>query len=100
MEGDGQEIRRVSLPLKVGGRNASLTRSREVVYNQEDDDHLPTLTVAQTLRFALSTKTPKKKIPGMSNAQFREEVLQLLLSMLNIKHTANTIVSLVHLPPV
>jgi ATP-binding cassette subfamily G (WHITE) protein 2 (SNQ2) len=63
-----------------------------VVYNQEDDDHLPTLTVAQTLRFALETKTPKKRIPGVSNSQFREEVLNLLLSMLNIKHTANTVV--------
>jgi ABC-type multidrug transport system ATPase subunit len=48
------------------------------------------LTVAQTLRFALETKTPKKKIPGLSNNQFREEVLNTLLSMLNIKHTANT----------
>ncbi|OCF78442.1 ATP-binding cassette transporter [Kwoniella mangroviensis CBS 8886] len=64
----------------------------EVVYNQEDDDHLPTLTVAQTIRFALSLKTPKKKVPGVSNAQFKEDMLNLLLSMLNIKHTANTIV--------
>ncbi|OCF43306.1 ATP-binding cassette transporter [Kwoniella heveanensis CBS 569] len=64
----------------------------EVVYNQEDDDHLPTLTVAQTIRFALSLKHPKKKIPGVSDAQFKEDMLNLLLSMLNIKHTANTIV--------
>ena len=65
----------------------------EVVYNGEDDDHLPTLTVAQTLRFALSTKTPRKRIEGVTTSQFREEVLNLLLSMLNIKHTANTVVS-------
>ncbi|KAL7421564.1 ATP-binding cassette transporter snq2 [Cryptotrichosporon argae] len=64
----------------------------EVLYNQEDDDHLPTLTVAQTLRFALELKTPKKRVPGLSPAQFREEVLNMLLSMLNIKHTANTVV--------
>nr|ODN90094.1 ATP-binding cassette transporter [Cryptococcus depauperatus CBS 7841] len=64
----------------------------EVVYNQEDDDHLPTLTVAQTIRFALSTKTPRKRIPGLSTEQFIEDMLNLLLSMLNIKHTANTIV--------
>ena len=62
------------------------------MYNQEDDDHLPTLTVAQTLRFALQTKTPRKKIPGLSPKQFREEVLDLLLTMLNIKHTENTVV--------
>ncbi|KAK4686950.1 ATP-binding cassette, subfamily G (WHITE), member 2, PDR, partial [Tremellales sp. Uapishka_1] len=66
--------------------------SGEVLYNQEDDDHLPTLTVAQTIRFALQTKTPGKWIPGVSHAEFREDVLNLLLSMLNIKHTANTVV--------
>lgn len=74
----------------VGWEEMRKRYSGEVAYNQEDDDHLPTLTVAQTLRFALETKTPKKKIPGLTNAQFREEVLETLLSMLNIKHTANT----------
>lgn len=64
----------------------------EVLYNQEDDDHLPTLTVAQTLRFALRLKSPKKLIPGVTLQQYREDLLNLLLSMLNIKHTANTII--------
>ncbi|ORY35846.1 P-loop containing nucleoside triphosphate hydrolase protein [Naematelia encephala] len=64
----------------------------EVTYNQEDDDHLPTLTVAQTIKFALETRTPKKKIPGVSDKEYKEEVLNMLLSMLNIKHTANTVV--------
>ncbi|WVQ86013.1 hypothetical protein IAT38_008181 [Cryptococcus sp. DSM 104549] len=68
------------------------TYGGEVVYNMEDDDHLPTLSVAQTIRFALALKTPKKKIPGVSNKQFQDDLLELLLSMLNIKHTANTIV--------
>jgi ABC-type multidrug transport system ATPase subunit len=77
----------------VRRRPSLMLGSSEVVYNQEDDDHLPTLTVAQTLRFALETKTPNKKIPGLSASQFREEYLNLLLSMLNIKHTANTVVS-------
>jgi ATP-binding cassette subfamily G (WHITE) protein 2 (SNQ2) len=53
---------------------------------------LPTLTVAQTIRFALSTKNPKRKIPGVSDSQFREDVLEVLLSMLNITHTKDTIV--------
>lgn len=76
----------------VGWKEMAKRYAGEVVYNQEDDDHLPTLTVAQTLRFALETKTPRKKIPGVSASQFREETLNLLLSMLNIKHTANTVV--------
>ena len=70
----------------------SLRPCSEVVYNQEDDDHLPTLSVGQTLRFALETKMPKKRIPGVTDKQFKDEVLQLLLSMLNIKHTVNTVV--------
>jgi ABC-type multidrug transport system ATPase subunit len=68
----------------------------EVLYNQEDDDHLPTLTVGQTLRFALELKTPKKRIPGVSTTQYRDALLNLLLSMLNIKHTENTIVGNAH----
>ncbi|GFZ48255.1 hypothetical protein JCM24511_06003 [Saitozyma sp. JCM 24511] len=76
----------------VGWKEMSKLYSGEVVYNMEDDDHLPTLTVAQTVRFALSLKTPKKRIPGVSPKEFQEQVLDMLLSMLNIKHTANTIV--------
>ena len=74
----------------LGWKEMAKRYAGEVCYNQEDDDHLPTLTVAQTLRFALETKTPRKKIPGVSNKQFRDMVLNMLLSMLNIKHTANT----------
>ncbi|KAI0031252.1 ABC-2 type transporter-domain-containing protein [Vararia minispora EC-137] len=66
----------------------------EVVYNEEDDIHIATLTVAQTLSFALSTKTPgpKNRLPGVSRKAFQQEVLQMLLKMLNIPHTANTLV--------
>ncbi|VDB90213.1 unnamed protein product [Peniophora sp. CBMAI 1063] len=66
----------------------------EVVYNEEDDLHIATLTVAQTLSFALSLKTPgpKNRLPGVSRKEFQQEVLQMLLKMLNIQHTANTLV--------
>ncbi|PGH07315.1 hypothetical protein GX51_01859 [Blastomyces parvus] len=64
----------------------------EAVYNQEDDIHHPTLTVAQTLGFAIDTKTPGKRPIGMSKAEFKEKVITLLLKMFNIEHTANTIV--------
>ncbi|KAI5478639.1 ABC transporter [Pseudohyphozyma bogoriensis] len=62
----------------------------EVVYNPEDDVHFATLTVAQTLRFALSTKTPGKHLPGETNGDFREQVLDTLFRMLGIAHTKNT----------
>ncbi|BGP12093.1 hypothetical protein JCM10213_005199 [Rhodosporidiobolus nylandii] len=64
----------------------------EVVYNQEDDVHAPTLTVAQTLSFALSLKTPGNLLPGKDKKQFQREVLDLLIRMLGISHTKETLV--------
>ncbi|KIJ66534.1 hypothetical protein HYDPIDRAFT_86385 [Hydnomerulius pinastri MD-312] len=66
----------------------------EVVYNQEDDIHIATLTVAQTLSFALSTKTPgpNGRLPGISRKEFDEMVQESLLKMLNISHTHQTLV--------
>ncbi|KAK2465465.1 hypothetical protein APHAL10511_002357 [Amanita phalloides] len=66
----------------------------EVVYNMEDDIHIATLTVAQTLAFALSTKTPGQngRLPGISKKQFNDEILDTVLRMLNISHTKQTLV--------
>jgi ABC-type multidrug transport system ATPase subunit len=64
----------------------------EAVYNQEDDIHQPTLTVKQTLGFALDTKTPGKRPMGVSKAEFKERVTNMLLRMFNIEHTANTVI--------
>lgn len=64
----------------------------ESVYNQEDDVHHPTLTVGQTLGFAVELKTPGKRCGGMSKAEFKEEVVKTLLKMFNIEHTRNKIV--------
>ena len=64
----------------------------EAVYNQEDDIHHPTLTVGQTLGFALDTKTPGKRPHGMTKGDFKDKVITTLLRMFNIEHTRNTIV--------
>ena len=64
----------------------------EAVYNQEDDVHHPSLTVGQTLGFALDTKTPGKRPNGMSKKEFKDAVIKLLLKMFNIEHTINTVV--------
>lgn len=59
----------------------------EVVYNEEDDLHFPTLTVEQTLEFSLSNKTRKHEkgdIPVIIGA---------LLKMFGITHTRHTLVS-------
>jgi len=52
----------------------------------------PSLTVGQTLGFALDTKTPGKRPGGMSKKDFKAKVIDLLLKMFNIEHTMNTIV--------
>ncbi|KAK4227403.1 putative ABC transporter [Podospora fimiseda] len=58
----------------------------EVVYNAEDDQHMPTLTVGQTLNFSLLNKT-KKRLRGEV-----EVIIDALLRMFAIEHTRNTIV--------
>jgi len=58
----------------------------EVVYNAESDEHMPTLTVGQTLRFSLLNKTRKHLRGDM------ELIVDALLRMFAIKHTVNTLV--------
>ncbi|GKT83718.1 ABC drug exporter [Colletotrichum tofieldiae] len=63
----------------------------EVVYCEEDDRHFPSLTVWQTLWFALKTKTRKREqwtIPP---------ILDSLLQMFGIEHTKNTLVGDEHI---
>ncbi|KAK4157423.1 hypothetical protein C8A00DRAFT_11755 [Chaetomidium leptoderma] len=58
----------------------------EVVYNAEDDQHMPTLTVGQTLKFSLLNKT-RKNLRGDVGV-----IIDALLRMFAIKHTENTLV--------
>lgn len=64
----------------------------EAVYNQEDDIHHATLTVEQTLGFAIETKMARKLPAGFTKAGFKQEVISMLLKMFNIEHTRNTVV--------
>ena len=64
----------------------------ECVYNQEDDVHHATLTVEQTLAFALDTKIAGKLPEGMTKAKFKSEVIDTMLKMFNIEHTRHTVV--------
>ncbi|KAK7740862.1 ATP-binding cassette transporter snq2 [Diatrype stigma] len=64
----------------------------EAVYNEEDDRHHATLTVEQTLGFALDVKVPNKLPAGTNKAKFKEAVISMLLKMFNIEHTRKTVV--------
>ncbi|QRV86840.1 ABC-2 type transporter [Ceratobasidium sp. AG-Ba] len=57
-----------------------------------DDIHYPILTVAQTLKFALDLKSPGRLLPEQTRAQLNDEILNMLLNMLNITHTRDTVV--------
>lgn len=48
--------------------------------------------VGQTLGFAIDTKTPGKRLGGLSKGDFKERTISTLLKMFNIEHTRNTIV--------
>ncbi|KAH9981076.1 ABC-2 type transporter-domain-containing protein [Lactifluus volemus] len=78
----------------IDAQEMAKTYKGELVYNAEDDIHIPTLTVGQTMNFALSTKTPgpKGRLPGVSRSAFNVSVKNMLLKMLNMSHTENTLV--------
>ncbi|CEJ59479.1 Putative ABC drug exporter AtrF [Penicillium brasilianum] len=58
----------------------------EVNYNPEDDQHFPSLTVWQTLKFSLATKTRKHDRDSIP------VIIDALLKMFGISHTKNTLV--------
>jgi len=79
--------------VSYGGISSSHMAKRyrgEVVYNAEDDVHAATLTVAQTLAFALKLKTPGTLPPGKTKRELEHEVLGVVLRMLGISHTRDT----------
>lgn len=64
----------------------------EAIYCQEDDVHIASLTVGQTLGFALDTKVPGQRRGGITAKAFKDQVVDLLLRMFNIEHTRHTVV--------
>ncbi|CAO3700912.1 unnamed protein product [Rhizopus stolonifer] len=64
----------------------------EVCYNEEEDLHYPTLTVKQTLRFALKNKTPGKRLENESKNMFVSKVLYMLGNMLGLTKKMDTVV--------
>ncbi|KAF9165539.1 hypothetical protein DFQ26_009790 [Actinomortierella ambigua] len=65
----------------------------EVLYNQEDDFHYPTLTVRETLEAALRTKTPGKRLPELNSRKaFVEQVLGVLTKMYGLTKQVETVV--------
>jgi len=81
--------------VSYGGMDSKLFAKRysdNTVYCQEDDEHYPTLTVAQTLTAALRLKTPGQLLPGQTKKSFRERTLKMMLKTLGIEDTYDVLV--------
>ncbi|KAJ1967304.1 ATP-binding cassette transporter snq2, partial [Dispira parvispora] len=61
----------------------------EVVYNSEEDSHFPTLTVRNTIDFALKMKTPSSRVMANRKA-LRKSVTDMLISMFGLQNCADT----------
>ncbi|KAJ5168761.1 CDR ABC transporter [Penicillium canariense] len=64
----------------------------EVSYNPEDDLHYATLTVRDTLLFALKTRTPdqQSRIPGESRKDYQQTFLTAIAKLFWIEHALGT----------
>ncbi|KZF21113.1 hypothetical protein L228DRAFT_222166 [Xylona heveae TC161] len=64
----------------------------EILYNPEDDLHYATLTVKNTLTFALKTRTPGKESrnEGESRMDYVREFLRVVAKLFWIEHTLDT----------
>ncbi|OAX36457.1 pleiotropic drug resistance ABC transporter [Rhizopogon vinicolor AM-OR11-026] len=64
----------------------------DVIYCPEDDVHFPTLTVEQTLSFAIKTRTPHIRFSNQSREQFNRDVVEILLRIFGLHHARHTVV--------
>ncbi|EIM21935.1 P-loop containing nucleoside triphosphate hydrolase protein [Wallemia mellicola CBS 633.66] len=81
--------------LTYGGLSPQEVKEKyrgEIVMNTEEDLHYPTLTVAQTLEFAIRQKVPRIRPNGMRRSEYVKYILDALVKMFGIEHTANTVV--------
>lgn len=64
----------------------------DVIYCPEDDVHFPTLTVEQTLSFAIKTRTPHVRIGDQSREEFTRDVVEILVRIFGLRHARHTVV--------
>ncbi|KAL3478070.1 ABC-2 type transporter-domain-containing protein [Aspergillus californicus] len=78
-----------------GGTDADTMADKyrsEVLYNPEEDLHYATLTVRETLMFALKTRTPEKasRLPGETRNDYQETFLSTIAKLFWIEHCLGT----------
>ncbi|EFX03933.1 ABC multidrug transporter [Grosmannia clavigera kw1407] len=64
---------------------------QQIMMNTEDDVHFPTLTVDETISFAVKNRTPREREDHVKDKrQFLSHTKEGVLGALGISHTANT----------
>jgi ABC-type multidrug transport system ATPase subunit/ABC-type multidrug transport system permease subunit len=81
--------------VTYGGTDAKTMYKKyggQILYNPEEDLHFATLSVKNTLEFALKTRTPGKdsRKEGESRKDYVREFLRVVSKLLWIEHTMNT----------
>ncbi|KAG1745080.1 ABC-2 type transporter-domain-containing protein [Suillus paluster] len=64
----------------------------DVTYCPEDDIHFPTLTVNQTLSFAVRNRTPATRVLGQTREDYVDDTTTMLMKVLGLYRSKNTLV--------
>ena len=62
----------------------------DVIYCPEDDVHFPTLTVHETLRFAVKTRMPRNLLRGETPEGYVRKLTDILETIFGLRHVRNT----------
>lgn len=66
---------------------------QQIIFNNEDDVHFPTLTVNRTMKFALRNKVPRERPSHLqSGKDYVQEQRDGILGSLGILHTKKTLI--------
>lgn len=66
---------------------------QQIMFNNEDDIHFPTLTVNRTMKFALRNKVPRERPEHLQEKQeYIQGTRDGILESLGIAHTKKTLV--------
>ncbi|KAB8232014.1 pleiotropic drug resistance family ABC transporter [Aspergillus alliaceus] len=64
----------------------------EVMYQAETEIHFPQLTAGDTLLFAAQARAPANRLPGVSRDRYATHMRDVVMAMLGLSHTVNTLV--------
>ncbi|KAG2155262.1 ABC-2 type transporter-domain-containing protein [Suillus bovinus] len=64
----------------------------DITYCPEDDIHFPTLTVDQTLSFAVRNRTPATRLPNQTRDDYVEDTTTMFMKVLGLYRSKHTLV--------